>query len=51
MSFSLIPPQPLFAAEQAENLPEGIRIAEISIDRGAATEKMEELIRYTRENV
>jgi len=40
----------LVAAEQAENLQEGIRMAEISIDRGAAVEKMEALIRYTQEN-
>jgi len=40
----------LVAAEQAENLQEGIRMAEISIDKGAAAEKMEALIRYTREN-
>jgi anthranilate phosphoribosyltransferase len=38
------------AAEQAENLQEGIRMAEVSIDTGAATEKMEALIRYTQEN-
>jgi len=40
----------LVAAEQAENLQEGIRMAEISIDKGAAAEKMEALIRYTQEN-
>jgi len=40
----------LVAAEQAETLQEGIRMAEVSIDTGAATEKMEALIRYTQEN-
>jgi anthranilate phosphoribosyltransferase len=40
----------LVAAEQAENLQEGIRMAEISIDKGAAAEKMDALIRYTQEN-
>jgi len=40
----------LVAAEQAETLQEGIRMAEVSIDTGAATEKMEGLIRYTQEN-
>jgi anthranilate phosphoribosyltransferase len=40
----------LVVAEQAENLQEGIRMAEISIDKGAAVEKMEALIRYTQEN-
>ncbi|MBW1728215.1 MAG: anthranilate phosphoribosyltransferase [Deltaproteobacteria bacterium] len=40
----------LVVAEQAENLQEGILMAEISIDKGAAAEKMEALIRYTQEN-
>ena len=40
----------LVAAEQAENLQEGISMAENSIDRGAAVEKMEALISYTQEN-
>lgn len=40
----------LVAAEKAEDLKEGIRLAEISIDEGAASAKMEELIRYTQEN-
>jgi anthranilate phosphoribosyltransferase len=40
----------LVAAEQVETFQEGIRMAEVSIDTGAATEKMEALIRYTQEN-
>ncbi len=40
----------LVAAEQAENLHEGIRMSEISIDGGNATEKLEALIKFTQEN-
>ncbi len=40
----------LVAAEQAENLKEGIRQAEIAIDKGEATKKMQALIDYTQEN-
>ncbi len=40
----------LVAAEQAENLKEGIRQAEIAIDKGKATKKMQALIDYTQEN-
>jgi anthranilate phosphoribosyltransferase len=39
----------LVAAEQAENLQEGIRMAEISIDGSNATEKLEALIKFTQE--
>lgn len=40
----------LVSAGQAEDLQRGIRLAETAIDNGAATQKMEELIRYTQEN-
>ena len=40
----------LMAAGQAEDLKEGIQRAETAIDEGAATQKMEALIDYTRSN-
>lgn len=39
----------LVAAGKAEDFLEGIRMAEISIDEGAAAEKMEALVRFTQE--
>ena len=39
----------LVAASKAEDFQEGIRMAEISIDGGAAAEKMEALVRFTQE--
>lgn len=39
----------LVAAGKAEDFQEGIRMAEISIDEGAAAEKMEALVRFTQE--
>jgi anthranilate phosphoribosyltransferase len=40
----------LVAAGQAKDFKEGIRRAETAIDEGAATQKMEALIDYTRRN-
>jgi anthranilate phosphoribosyltransferase len=40
----------LVAAGQAEDLKQGIRIAETAIDEGVAVKKMEALIRYSQEN-
>lgn len=40
----------LVAAGKAENLKEGIRLAENAIDSGAAMEKLEALAEYTTEN-
>jgi anthranilate phosphoribosyltransferase len=40
----------LVAAGQAEDLKQGIRIAETAIDDGGAAEKMEALIKYSQEN-
>jgi anthranilate phosphoribosyltransferase len=40
----------LVAAGQAEDLKQGIRIAETAIDEGGAAKKMEALIRYSQEN-
>lgn len=40
----------LVAAEKAENFRHGIGLAEESIDSGAAAEKLEALIRFTKEN-
>lgn len=40
----------LVAAGKAENLKEGIGLAEKSIDSGAAHKKLEALIRFTKEN-
>ena len=40
----------LVAAEQAEDFEKGIRTAAKAIDEGAASEKMEALIRFTQEN-
>ncbi len=40
----------LVAAGQAENLKDGIVIAEKSIDSGLAMKKLDDLIRFTREN-
>ena len=40
----------LVAAGKAKDFPEGIKLAENSIDKGAATEKLEELVRFTQEN-
>jgi anthranilate phosphoribosyltransferase len=40
----------LVAAGAAEDIPGGIRLAEAVIDQGAATAKLEALIRYTQEN-
>jgi anthranilate phosphoribosyltransferase len=40
----------LVAAGQAEDLKQGIRIAETAIDEGVAAKKMEALIRYSQEN-
>jgi anthranilate phosphoribosyltransferase len=40
----------LVAAGQAEDLKQGIRIAETAIDESAAAKKMEALIRYSQEN-
>jgi anthranilate phosphoribosyltransferase len=40
----------LVAAEAADDLDQGIRLAETSIDKGAAAEKMQALIQYTQEN-
>ena len=40
----------LVAAGAADDLKQGIRLAEISIDEGAAAEKMKALIQYTQEN-
>lgn len=40
----------LVAAGKAPNLKEGINLAEISIDSGAAKSKLESLIRFTQEN-
>lgn len=40
----------LVAAEQAENLKEGIQMAEKAIDTGDANKKMAALIEYTQEN-
>jgi len=39
----------LVASGKAKDLAEGIRTAEISIDEGAALEKLESLVRFTRE--
>ena len=39
----------LVAAGKAEDFQEGIRMAEISIDEGAAAEKMEALVKFTQE--
>ena len=40
----------LKASGKAETLEEGIRMAETAIDTGAAAEKLEALVRFTREN-
>jgi anthranilate phosphoribosyltransferase len=40
----------LVAAGQAEDLKQGIRMAETAIDNGAAIKKMEALIKYSQEN-
>ena len=40
----------LVAAGQAEDLNQGIRMAEAAIDNGAAAKKMEALIKYSQEN-
>lgn len=40
----------LVAAGQAEDLKQGIRMAETAIDDGSAAKKMEALIRYSQEN-
>ena len=40
----------LVAASQAEDLKQGIRIAETAIDGGDAAQKMEALIKYSQEN-
>lgn len=40
----------LVAAGKADNLEEGIRAAEESVDSGKAAEKLESLIRFTQEN-
>jgi anthranilate phosphoribosyltransferase len=40
----------LVAAGQAEDLKQGIRIAETAIDDGGAAKKMEALIKYSQEN-
>jgi anthranilate phosphoribosyltransferase len=40
----------LVAAEKAEDLKQGIRMAERAIDDGAAANKMEALIKYSQEN-
>lgn len=40
----------LVAAGQAEDLKQGIRIAETAIDGGGAAQKMEALIKYSQEN-
>jgi anthranilate phosphoribosyltransferase len=40
----------LMAAGRVENFSEGIRLAEIAIDSGAAADKLERLAHYTREN-
>lgn len=40
----------LVAAGKAANLKEGIKLAETSIDSGAANLKLESLVRYTQEN-
>ncbi len=40
----------LMAAGKAEDLRQGIKIAEEAIDTGKAGEKLDELVRYTREN-
>lgn len=41
----------LVAAGKAEDLEQGIRMAETAIDDGAAAQKMESLIKYSQENV
>ena len=38
------------AADQAKDFKEGIQRAETAIDEGAATQKMEALIDFTRSN-
>jgi anthranilate phosphoribosyltransferase len=40
----------LVSTGHAEDFQEGIRLAEISIDEGAATGKLEDLVKYTQEN-
>lgn len=40
----------LVAAGKAKDFTEGIKLAENSIDEGAAIEKLEELVRFTQEN-
>jgi len=40
----------LAAAGKADNLTQGISLAETSIDSGAAAEKLRSLVRFTREN-
>ncbi len=40
----------LVAAGKAENLKDGIRLAEASIDEGAAAAKLDALVRFTKEN-
>jgi len=40
----------LLAAEKAENMKDGIRLAEKAIDTGGALEKMNALVNYTQEN-
>ncbi len=40
----------LVAADKAENIKEGISLAEKTIDDGAAKAKLDELVRFTKEN-
>jgi len=40
----------LVAADKAANFHEGIKQAEAAIDTGAATDKLEQLVEYTRKN-
>jgi anthranilate phosphoribosyltransferase len=40
----------LVAAGATDDLKQGIRLAETSIDSGAAADKMKRLIQYTQEN-
>ena len=40
----------LICAGQASDFPEGIRLAENSLDTGAAGEKLDSLVKFTTEN-
>lgn len=40
----------LVAADKAKEMPDGIRLAQASIDTGAALDKLNQLVRYTQEN-